>query len=147
MREQVHRTAAIKLIARAREAVCEPEQLHELRDNYGASTVYEAVASAYCGVTNGYLSQICETISGRRLEVVGEAEARFPCPCCGRRTLTELYDPMQGTGYDICDYCGWEDDGTSSDTAVSTVNRGSMQDYRERIRNETNYYYQEKWSV
>ena len=31
---------------------------------------------------------------------------RFPCPCCGKSTLTE--EPP-GT-YEICPVCGWEDD-------------------------------------
>ncbi|WP_199735554.1 CPCC family cysteine-rich protein [Corallococcus sp. AB045] len=55
---------------------------------------------------------------------MGEAEVLLPCPCCGGRTLTERYDAVVGTGYDICDHCRWEDDGTVSDTVHSSVNRG-----------------------
>jgi Cysteine-rich CPCC len=32
----------------------------------------------------------------------------FPCPCCLRKTITEL------GGYEICEICGWEDDPTQS---------------------------------
>lgn len=28
----------------------------------------------------------------------------FPCPCCAARVFSEL------GGYEICDFCGWEDD-------------------------------------
>jgi cysteine-rich CPCC protein len=31
---------------------------------------------------------------------------RYPCPCCGNKTLDE---PPPGT-YLICSICGWEDD-------------------------------------
>jgi len=31
---------------------------------------------------------------------------RYPCPCCGYRTLIS---PPPGT-YDICEVCFWEDD-------------------------------------
>ena len=36
---------------------------------------------------------------------------RFPCPCCGRATLSER------GGYEICPVCFWEDDGQDSDDA------------------------------
>ncbi|RKG53692.1 hypothetical protein D7X30_29960 [Corallococcus sp. AB011P] len=94
-------------------------------DDSQASSVEEAIQVLYRGVTNGFL---------------------LPCPCCGRRTLTERYDAVVGTGYDICDHCRWEDDGTVSDTAHSSVNRGAMSQYREQIREESNYFYREKWS-
>ncbi len=33
------------------------------------------------------------------------SEQKYPCPCCGYRTLGER------GGYDICPVCFWEDDG------------------------------------
>ena len=33
------------------------------------------------------------------------SDRKYPCPCCGFRTLTER------GGYDICPVCFWEDDG------------------------------------
>lgn len=147
MREKLSRADAIGLISRAREALCEKTRLQELMDDYGASTVREALVEAYGGVTNGFLSQICEAISGRKVEVVGEAAALYSCPCCGRRTLSELFSAEKGTGYDICDFCGWEDDGTVDDEVVSSVNKGSMAQYRARMREESNYYSCEKWGT
>ncbi|WP_208413300.1 CPCC family cysteine-rich protein [Xanthomonas campestris] len=33
----------------------------------------------------------------------------MPCPCCGRRTITELGN------YEICPVCRWEDDPVQSE--------------------------------
>ncbi|MBL0694489.1 CPCC family cysteine-rich protein [Comamonas sp. JC664] len=79
------------------------------------------------------------------LQSTGDAEHRYPCPCCGRRTLTELYNAEEGTGYDICNHCRWEDDGTTKADAGSSVNRGTMAQYRARLLKDLNYYFQEKW--
>ncbi len=57
------------------------------------------------GVSNGFLSEIILAVTGYKTEVTGEVEKLFPCPCCGFKTLTELYDVNEGTGYDICPYC------------------------------------------
>lgn len=117
------------------------------RNEASAATVSEALAEAYAGVSNGFLSQICEAIWGRKIEVIGEPALRYPCPCCRRRTLNELYDANEGTGYDICDYCEWEDDGTVDDEAISSVNNGSMTQYRARIREKSNYCVCDKWGT
>ena len=57
----------------------------------------------------------------------GEREDLFPCPCCGLRTLTERFHPMEGTGYDICPYCNWEDDGTTEEDAASPLTQNTKQ--------------------
>ena len=145
MREKLSRGEAIRLIARARELLCEEGSLREFMDDYRAGTVREALLDAYDGVSNGFLSQVCQAVLGRKVEVVGEPRLRLPCPCCGRRTLTESFDPDEGTGYDICDHCGWEDDGTADDQADSGVNRGTMAQYRARVREDSNYYCSDKW--
>jgi hypothetical protein len=145
VRQKISRHDAIRLISQAREAVCERQALQELLDEWQASTVFEALLEGYAGVSNGFLSQVCEAISGERLEVIGEPAARLPCPCCHRRTLDELRDVEAGTGYDICDYCGWEDDGTKDPEVETSVNAGSMAQYRARILRERNYYACEKW--
>jgi hypothetical protein len=146
-RQQISRADAIRIISRAREAVCEPTLLRDLMDDWEAPTVFDALLGQYAGVGNGFLSQLCEAITGLRLEVTGDPETRLPCPCCQRRTLTEVYDPAAGTGYDICDHCGWEDDGTSTDERHSSINRGSMAEYRERMMRESNYHDCRKWPV
>lgn len=146
MRQTISRYEAIRFISQARAAVCDAATLQELLDDYGSSTAFDALQQAYGGVSNGFLSQVCEAISGLKLEVIGDPEFRFPCPCCDKRTLGERFDSAIGTGYDVCDYCGWEDDGTLNDQDYSSANHGSMADYRARMRTESNYYNCEKWS-
>ncbi|MDE7476958.1 MAG: hypothetical protein K2M91_03250, partial [Lachnospiraceae bacterium] len=93
------------------------------------------------GVSNGYLTQFFRTIIGCDIEVCGEVEKRYSCPCCGYKTLDEIYDSSKGTGYDICPYCNWEDDGTTDISAQTSINHGSIQDYRDKIKNNPNKYY------
>ncbi|MBQ5446409.1 MAG: hypothetical protein IIT48_07075 [Lachnospiraceae bacterium] len=92
------------------------------------------------GITNEYLSSLIETISGCKVEVIGEVEELYKCPCCGYNTLTEEFNPEEGTGYDICPFCGWEDDGTTDIDEYRSINKGSMNDYRKKItaKNITN---------
>lgn len=97
------------------------------------------------GVSNGYLSEIVYALTGYEVEVIGEVEELFPCPCCGLKTLTELYDKNIGTGYDICPYCNWEDDGTTDINSYRSINNGSMADYLNKIRMNPNKYYRNKW--
>ena len=60
-------------------------------------------------------------------------EDLYKCPCCGHKTLTEIYNLDEGTGYDICPLCGWEDDGTTDIYQYRSINRGSIADYRKRL--------------
>jgi hypothetical protein len=56
----------------------------------------------------------------------GPVPDRFPCPCCGYRTLSE-----QG-GYEICPVCFWEDDGAAP-SEVSGPNRISLAEAQHRF--------------
>ena len=85
------------------------------------------------GISNEYLSSLVETITGCKVEVTGEVEELYKCPCCGYNTLTEKFNIDEGTGYDICPFCGWEDDGTTDINEYRSINRGSMTDYRKKI--------------
>lgn len=97
------------------------------------------------GVSNGFLAQLIETITGITVEVRGEVESLYECPCCKYKTLTEKYDAMEGTGYDICPYCGWEDDGTIDIEIIRSINNGSIKEYRNRIETDKDTYYINKW--
>lgn len=97
------------------------------------------------GVSNGYLSEIIYALTGYEVDVIGEVEELFPCPCCGLKTLTELYDKNAGTGYDICPYCNWEDDGTTDINSYRSINNGSIVDYLNKIQRNPNKYYRNKW--
>lgn len=63
----------------------------------------------FIGISNGFLSELIRTITRCEIEIYEEVEKLYPCPCCGFRTLTESFNPKEGTGYDICLYCKWED--------------------------------------
>lgn len=78
------------------------------------------------GMSNEYLSDLIETITGNKVRVVGQVEELFGCPCCGYKTLSEPYNIEKGTGYAICPFCGWEDDGTTDINEYKAINQGSI---------------------
>ena len=61
------------------------------------------------------------------------------------------WNPVQGyfiafsLSDDICPYCNWEDDGTLDANAYRSINRGSIADYRQKIQENFNQYYINKW--
>ncbi len=81
----------------------------------------------YGASPNQFLAELYEFSSGEKIVVTGDPEKLYPCKCCGFRTLTEL------DAYDICRFCNWEDDGTRDPNTPSSVNRGSMIDYRLKL--------------
>lgn len=85
------------------------------------------------GVSNEYLSEFIETLLGYKVKIVGDVEKLYKCPCCGYNTLTEIYNSEEGTGYDICPLCGWEDDGTTDIDEYRSINRGAIKDYRKKL--------------
>lgn len=99
----------------------------------------------FLGVSNGFLSEIIHAITGYEVEVYGDVEKLFTCPCCGFKTLTERFDVKEGTGYDICPYCNWEDDGTIETNVYRSINKGSIDDYRNNLKANFNRYYINKW--
>jgi hypothetical protein len=54
--------------------------------------------------------------TSRKNVVALQRDVPYTCPCCGHATLAER------GGYEICDECGWEDDG--QDNHDSHVVRG-----------------------
>ena len=95
--------------------------------------VLESVRYEFRGAPNKFVASYIKETFGENVIVKGKLEVLLPCPCCGARSLTELYDPKCGTGYDICEYCRWEDDGTADLKQHSSVNKGSMLDYRKKL--------------
>lgn len=147
MQNTISREKAIKLISEIRDVV---EREVELSKYYGSAFVESNEEKTELeieiqGVSNGFLSEILCAITGYDIEVCGEVEKLFPCPCCGLRTLTENYNLSEGTGYDICPYCNWEDDGTTDIKDYRSINRGSIEDYRNKIQKNHNKYYINKW--
>lgn len=145
--QNISRENAIKLINDIRDTIQKEIDLAEYFETFFLENSVEQneLKTDVQGVTNGFLSEILFVITGYNVEICGEVEKLFPCPCCGLRTLTEVYDPFEGTGYDICPYCNWEDDGTTETNDYRSINRGSIEDYRNNIRKNYNRYYINKW--
>lgn len=143
----ISRENVIKLISDIRKVV---ENEIDLKRYFGESFIQNniernEVDEEVPGVSNGFLAEMFRTLTGYEIEIYGDVEKLHPCPCCGLRTLTEEYDLLQGTGYDICPYCKWEDDGTTEVNEYRSLNRGSIEDYRDKIRTNVNKYYINKW--
>lgn len=140
------RKDAYKLIEEVRSHTCKKVNLSDYINEYSEAEQEELdIEFELLGVSNGFLSEVICTITGQKVEVYGEVETLFPCPCCGYRTLTESFNPKEGTGYDICPYCNWEDDGTTDIQSYRAINKGSILDYRNKLRSNLNKYYLNKW--
>ena len=109
------------------------------------SNLVSYLQEKYSGVTNGFLSDVYELLFGEEIDFIGNVTSLHKCPCCEFNTLNEIYDYELGSGYDICTICGWEDDGTKDIDKYSGVNRGNINGYREKMKNNQNYYYREKY--
>lgn len=146
---KITRENFLKLLFETRSAIRKEIELSKYFDNdlleYNFDEDFEAI-EIYCqGVSNGFLAEIFEAITGLQVEVIGEVEKLYDCPCCELKTLTEIYNTKEGTGYDICPYCNWEDDGTTETNIRSSVNKGTIDEYRKKIKDNPNKYYKNKW--
>ncbi len=148
---KISRDDVLKLLVRCRMTFNSKDQIAELMetscddDDTIEEDLFLTLTELYKGTSNGYLSEVYEAITGEKVEVIGKVYELFKCPCCNRSTLSERYDLEKGTGYDICDYCNWEDDGTTEIDTISSVNRSTISEYRGRIQENPNFYYREKW--
>ena len=148
MIKNISRNEVVELIAKYRIASTPVDKLLDgLEYQTGAieKDVFDAVYYELSGCSNGFLSAFYLTLTGKKVEVIGHVRPLYACPCCGFKTLSEIYDIEKGTGYDICRYCQWEDDGTTEVKKFSSVNRGSISDYRQRIFENSNFFYKDKW--
>lgn len=143
------RNDALKLLSEVRSIIKKNIDLAKYSDEiYLGDSIEQTDLEMYSqGISNGFLSEIVHTITGYEIEVVGDVEDLFPCPCCGFKTLTEVYDVSKGTGYDICPYCKWEDDGTTEINVYSSVNKGSIEEYRCNTQTNFNKFYINKWYI
>ncbi len=144
---KISRNKVIELLYEIRKTIYQNIDLQLYFDSeYSENNTEQTESEDFCnGVSNGFLSELIHAISGYEIEVTGDVENLFICPCCEYKTLSEKYDMNEGTGYDICPYCKWEDDGTLDINKRSSVNRGSISDYRKRLKLNPNKYYIDKW--
>ena len=148
MMKKILRTDVINTIYNYRMAFISKDQLISSLDYETQnleSGVFDKIKYELIGCSNGFLSDFYLTLTGERVEVIGETKRLFSCPCCGFQTLLEVYDAQKGTGYDICRYCQWEDDGTVEVSRHSSINRGSISDYRQYILENRKFFYKNKW--
>lgn len=146
--KQILRTDVINIICHYRMKFISKDQLIGSLDYETQNLeteIFDKIKYELIGCSNGFLSEFYLTLTGEKVEVIGETQKLFSCPCCGFQTLSEIYDVQKGTGYDICRYCQWEDDGTVDVNKSSSVNQGSISDYRQHILENSNFFYKGKW--
>ena len=148
----IDRKKVIKLLTFMSESMIKRSEFTDLFKSDEYSIIYDSeniedINNGYFfeGVSNGFISEILAVLFGVNCEVTGDIEKLYSCPCCGYRTLSEIYDSSKGTGYDICPYCGWEDIGRVEPDKRYSINGGSMNDYRNKIKTNSNRYYIFKW--
>ena len=146
--KQILRTDVINIICHYRMKFISNDQLISSLDYETQNLeteIFDKIKYELTGFSNGFLSEFYLTLTGEKFEVIGETQKLFSCPCCGFQTLSEIYDVQKGTGYDICRYCQWGDDGTVDVNKSRSVNRGSISDYRQHILENSNFFYKGKW--
>lgn len=129
-----------------------PPELKSLSDETIGLCVLQAINEEYGGCTNAFLAELYSAVHGIRVRVKGEPAHRYACYCCGAKTLHEIPhvkcedmpDGISGS-YEICDYCNWEHDGTTDPKISGTPNRGSLEEYRERLKRTTGQITECRW--
>lgn len=144
---RISRKKACQLIENIQEIMVKREMLESYFDLEDTNDDFKKIETEVdiTGISNGFIAEVLHTILGYNVEVYGDVEKLFKCPCCGLRTLSEQYNVEEGTGYDICPYCNWEDDGTTDINVYTSINRGSIKDYRNKLKMDTNRFYISKW--
>ncbi len=75
------------------------------------------------GVSNIYLrDEIRKIFYDFTIQVDGDIEEMYPCPCCSFLTLSGRGD------YEICPVCFWEDDGSDDIDHYSPCNHMFLKD-------------------
>lgn len=122
--------------AEIQNAFLEMDELYiegQTTDNKIRNVMREYIEFEFRGAPNLYLETYIKNKFNSEVVMLDKPEDLLPCPCCGAKALDELYNITEGTGYDICPNCGWEDDGTKSFDEVSSVNHGSISDYLSKL--------------
>jgi hypothetical protein len=82
--------------------------------------LHNSLKDYYYGVKNEYLSELIFNILNKKIEVEGEPEKLYACPCCKYKTISERGE------YDICPICFWEDDGNNNPAKGSGPNHMTL---------------------
>ena len=72
-----------------------------------------------------------DALDNRSVHAPPQEGVKYPCPCCGYKTLDER------GGFDICPVCFWEDDG--QDDADAATNRAFSPNHMSLAQARENY--------
>jgi ribosomal protein L37AE/L43A len=91
------------------------------------SLILNYLKHKYIGVRNEYLSKKVSELQRQVINVEGNQEKLFICPCCGYLTLEERNQ------YYICKVCFWEDDGNDDPLRYSNPNHITLREAQENF--------------
>lgn len=80
------------------------------------SLVLVGLRAQYFGVRNEWIRNALLTRVGIDVNVIGQAERMYRCPCCSYFSLSREKE------HAICRVCYWQDDGTHADSELSSAN-------------------------
>ncbi|MDE7424430.1 MAG: hypothetical protein K2N51_12215 [Lachnospiraceae bacterium] len=96
------------------------EPQHDVVSSEYDELVKISCESSYDEYSNEQLAVMASSILRKRVFVDGENPKMYPCPCCGKETLS-----IRGE-YDICSNCNWEDDGNEDEDMYSSANHMTL---------------------
>jgi hypothetical protein len=100
-----------------------------------------ALRAEYRGVTHRYLMRCLHEAGLGDCIVSPGCEQLEACPCCAYRTLS-----TRGQ-YEICDLCGWEDDGNEALDVPSGPNHMTLGQAREHFARNRSHLPLDKWPL
>ena len=100
-----------------------------------------ALRAEYRGVTHRYLMRCLHEAGLGDCIVSPGCEQLEACPCCVYRTLS-----TRGQ-YEICDLCGWEDDGNEALDVPSGPNHMTLGQAREHFARHRSHLPLDKWPL
>lgn len=143
MRKVLSRKDVIQELAKFHREAGKYDIKELISDGFTGASEYEVVLEwityRYASSTNIFLAELYEFVRYETVRVTGDPVRLHPCKCCGYRTIDEPND------YDICSWCGWEDDGTTNPNKRMSINRGSMSEYRAKLRDHSRDQLFHRW--
>lgn len=100
------------------------EPVDDVMDSKYEPILEIALKYRYIGITNSYLEKKMGEILNQNIQVCGDVEILYSCPCCKYRTIKERGQ------YEVCPVCHWEDDGNDDLTKYSSPNHMTLKEYK-----------------
>lgn len=101
------------------------------------------------GAPKPFLEMLAQLLTGIELDVDPSETIpnAYACPCCGAISLFKDEGEEDEVSYDICVVCRWEDDGTIDILSRSSVNRGTMKEYRNALAENIDNVTKARWGI